>query len=407
MKDERIINSGTDTVNGEYRFTKKQLNSDQETETKKIGEADGTYSFSKQQLNTRNRVKEESGKPYSLIDGILTVFGTSKCASGIKYRALPQAEPVTEVEILILQDGIERIEDWAFANYPNLKKIVFPSTLKSIGDSSFYMCNSLQELRLPNSVEEIGFCAFQECNSLRRVKLPAQLRVLHGSAFYKDASLREIIIPERITTIENGLFQDCISLETVEIPEGVTKIESFAFAGSGVKQLYLPSTLSTVGDNAFSGSTLEFLAVKNSNLKLGWAQGITDRVEVIGGASTRTVSNKKEERTVSSEAWTQSVSGDPGRGQSDFRNAHKADFTSRGKGLPCPRCRSTNTTQTRRHKLFSFVKALFMILFPPLILFGFIGSTRTECSCQSCGQTWTQRPGKFSIKTLGEWFMYL
>lgn len=77
---------------------------------------------------------------------------------------------------LNLHDGIERIEDYAFA-YSGLEKINLPSTLKSIGRSAFVQCY-LKELEVPASVSSIGMSALGNNGNIQMEKL-----VIRGSLF--------------------------------------------------------------------------------------------------------------------------------------------------------------------------------------------------------------------------------
>ena len=75
-----------------------------------------------------------------------------------------------EGEIYIIPDFVEfeneiysviSVDDYAFSwNDKNLKDIVFPSTLKSIGKSAFYNLLGLEKIILPESLEYIGEYAF-------------------------------------------------------------------------------------------------------------------------------------------------------------------------------------------------------------------------------------------------------
>lgn len=70
---------------------------------------------------------------------------------------------------IILPEGLERLEDGAFAHIDELEKVVLPSTLTHMGggvfnlevQSPFNYENNLKEITIPKSVKEIGYGAFQ------------------------------------------------------------------------------------------------------------------------------------------------------------------------------------------------------------------------------------------------------
>ena len=51
----------------------------------------------------------------------------------------------------------------------DIKKIVIPKSVKSIGDGAFANCKSLQSIEIPDSVKSIGDEAFYNCTSLQRL----------------------------------------------------------------------------------------------------------------------------------------------------------------------------------------------------------------------------------------------
>ena len=58
----------------------------------------------------------------------------------------------TQVEKIVLSEGVEEIGDYAFANNKLLKSVVFPSTLKKIGRGAFKNSN-LESVTLPSGLE--------------------------------------------------------------------------------------------------------------------------------------------------------------------------------------------------------------------------------------------------------------
>ena len=51
----------------------------------------------------------------------------------------------------------------------DIKKIVIPKGVKSIGNEAFWNCSSLTSIEIPESVESIGSWAFADCDSLESV----------------------------------------------------------------------------------------------------------------------------------------------------------------------------------------------------------------------------------------------
>ena len=67
---------------------------------------------------------------------------------------------------------------------------------------------------------------------------------------YKD-SIKKVVINKGLTSIGNNAFKGCTQLTAVSIPSTVKTIGENAFQGSGLKSVKLPGGLKSIGDNAF------------------------------------------------------------------------------------------------------------------------------------------------------------
>lgn len=74
--------------------------------------------------------------------------------------------------------------------------------------------------------------------------------------FWQAWDLKQVDLPSSIKKIEDHAFYDT-ALDSISLP-GLTRIEDFAFNRcSNLKKLKVPSTLESIGNNAFSGCSLE------------------------------------------------------------------------------------------------------------------------------------------------------
>lgn len=82
----------------------------------------------------------------------------------------------------------------------NIKEIILPEELVSIGARAFYYTSGLEEIIIPNSVETIGERAFQSCTSLEKIVFGNSLKYIyntgtdHNSLTY-GSPLKEIYLP--------------------------------------------------------------------------------------------------------------------------------------------------------------------------------------------------------------------
>ena len=86
-------------------------------------------------------------------------------------------------EILVIPDGVKRIEKGCFKGSLNLKEVTLPSSLDSIGSLAFFGCISLSSVSIPSSTRTIGDKAFASCYMLERIEMPETVLVVGKNAF--------------------------------------------------------------------------------------------------------------------------------------------------------------------------------------------------------------------------------
>ena len=69
-----------------------------------------------------------------------------------------------------------------------------------------------------------------------------------------------LVLPSALKTVEAEAFRNDSSVQAVVLPDGVTTIGAYAFAGSGVKRIYLPASIRSIADNAFSNCSSDLVA---------------------------------------------------------------------------------------------------------------------------------------------------
>ena len=149
--------------------------------------------------------------------------------------------------------GLTSIGGDAFSLCTSLAQITLPEGLTSIGDGAFYGCSGLTEITLPEGIGSIGECAFAECTSLTEITLPSTLTSIGDYAFGNCTSLTEITLPSTLTSIGGGAFSGCESLTEITLPSTLTSIGGYAFYGcTSLATITLPSTLTSIGGDAFS-----------------------------------------------------------------------------------------------------------------------------------------------------------
>ena len=112
-----------------------------------------------------------------------------------------------------------------------IKSIIIPGRIKSIGESAFAYCTSLMSITIPDSVISIGGFAFKGCSGLTNLTIPDSVASIGGSAFNGCSGLTSISIPDNVTAIGSYTCYGCTGLTSVTIGSSVTSIGQYAFCG--------------------------------------------------------------------------------------------------------------------------------------------------------------------------------
>lgn len=257
--------------------------------------------------------------------GHLTISGSGDM-KGFQYYVSSDAwlPYVTSIRMVTIGDGVTSIGDQAFFECRYLTDIDLPDSIVSIGNDAFYYCYSLETIAIPDGVTSIGERAFFSCDGLMEIEFPGSVATIKDYAFFDCNGLTHIEIPSSVTSIGSSSFGSCdrlsgLTVETgnpkyhssgnclietqskklvigckdsvipsdgavatigrysfayclrlidMEIPEGVATIEDYAFYQSGVTNLNISESVTSIGSNAFTNCRdIDSLTVKNGNPK--------------------------------------------------------------------------------------------------------------------------------------------
>lgn len=158
----------------------------------------------------------------------------------------------SSVRRVILEEGVEEIQQAAFTNCALLEKVLLPTTLKSIHKDAFSMCTNLRFILIPDGVVHVGAHAFFGCTQLSSVKLSNSMEVIASCCFQDCKMLRCIKLPSTINKIDRWAFSNCKSLTQIVLPDSITHIAARAFEKSGLISITLPESIQTLEGNVFA-----------------------------------------------------------------------------------------------------------------------------------------------------------
>jgi hypothetical protein len=183
-----------------------------------------------------------------------------------------------------------------YINGQEVKDLVIPNSVTSIGVYAFSGCSGLKSVTIPNSVTSIGYSAFYGCSGLTSITIGNGVTSIAEGTFSGCSGLTSVTIPNNVTSIGVYAFVGCSGLSSVTIGNGVTSIADGTFSGcSGLKSVTIPNSVTSIGGYAFSGCTgLTSITIPNSVKNIdSWAfkdcSGLTSLI--IGNGMTRIYGN--------------------------------------------------------------------------------------------------------------------
>ena len=145
----------------------------------------------------------------------------------------------TDLEEIIIPEGVVAIEEETFANCSFLENVKLPELLNTIRNKAFYNCSKLEYIALPNVLSFIGESSFESCSSLKEIYLPHLIWIINKKAFMNCSSLKKVELPDMLKQIREYAFYGCQKLTSVLICYGIEKIYPYAFSNcSSLKDIY-------------------------------------------------------------------------------------------------------------------------------------------------------------------------
>ena len=184
-----------------------------------------------------------------VIPASVTYEGTTYSVTSIGNSAFEFNSYVTSI---VIPSSVTTIKDGAFRYCSKLTSVEIPNSVTNIGDEVFEGCDALASIVIPNSVESIGEMPFWGCENL------TSIIVENGNQHYDSRENCNAIIK----TSSNTLLAGC---SNTVIPSSIISIGDNAFYQSSIKSIVIPSSVTSIGKLAFFGCTrLTSIDIPNS-----------------------------------------------------------------------------------------------------------------------------------------------
>ena len=178
----------------------------------------------------------------------------------------------TSLVSLELSEPLEALGSFAFAGCTDLASVKFMGDkLTEIPDRAFYGCSSLKKLILPTSVKSVGKRAFFDCARIENLYFAERIEKLGEYAFGGCERLASIDID--CETVSKGEFSGCSSLGYFSLRDGAVSISEEAFANSGITDVSIPSTVTDIAEGAFFNSAVKSVYLDEENKSYAMIDG--------------------------------------------------------------------------------------------------------------------------------------
>ena len=146
-----------------------------------------------------------------LEDGTISLYGyeTDQIPEVMEVPSTVDGKTVTEIDSL-------------FLNEENVKKVILPSTLKSIGPEAFRGSVSIEEVEINSIIENIQAKAFYECSGIRSLTFPDGLKKIGETGLFRNSGLKELHVPASVEMSADDLSYAVFLTEdtTIYAPAG-------------------------------------------------------------------------------------------------------------------------------------------------------------------------------------------
>ena len=212
------------------------------------------------------------GAPEKLSGSYSVKEGTRIICNGAFYFCRSQSK-------IVIPSSVTSIGEWAFSNCGSLSTIVIPSSVTSIGDRAFSSCTSLKYISIPKSVIGLNGNPFADWNGKLQCLSPNFINeddILFNKdknkiISFRNQNIESYVIPSSVTSIGDWAFSGCSSLSKIVIPSSVTSIGNGAFSDCcSLSKIVIPSSVTSLGNRAFEDcSSLSNIVIPSSVTSIG------------------------------------------------------------------------------------------------------------------------------------------
>lgn len=177
-----------------------------------------------------------------------------------------------------LPSTLTLIDSQCFSMCKNLSSIDIPGSVTTIGDEAFVLCG-LTSVTFHEGLQYIGYQAFAVTN-IESLSLPNTLRFLKTDAFaYCDELTGVINLPASLMVVGGGIFSRCSNINAIQVDPGclfVKFIDNVLVSSGGTllyypdnnkymrDEYYTPNYIYRIEEDAFNNISLNVLSLSEN-----------------------------------------------------------------------------------------------------------------------------------------------
>ena len=167
--------------------------------------------------------------------------------------------------------NIVSIGEGAFIRTGNVNAM--PASVTTIGDYAFAYRTEALGAYLPDNLFSIGAYSFAYCDGFILTNEDTGLTIIGPYAFYNTVLSLNTRIPAAVTTIGDSAFENSGFSSKFALPSGslLSTIGHRAFSNCGISTIVLPTTVTTICNDAFSNNNELTIYTENISKPSSWS----------------------------------------------------------------------------------------------------------------------------------------
>ncbi len=183
-----------------------------------------------------------------------------------------------ELKNITIANGVEYIEDYAFAGYNSYDRIVIPPSVLGIKSSAFFCAQRIENFVFNATCSESDLTydednetgRFSNILNYRYIRKIGKLTIGGNVKYFPadlayNAKIEEVVLPNNLIAIGQSAFMGCDIEKALVIPSNVRNIYESAFYATVIPEITLPENLETVKELAFYNIEAETLYYNCAN----------------------------------------------------------------------------------------------------------------------------------------------